>query len=81
MKCISIRHLIVKHVSGKIKEPCENLDLGKLLFELLCNVFITLHINEHHALRLFRTQNEQHYTIRIQYTSIKYTNTKCNYLS
>lgn len=49
MYCISIRYVIVKHVSGKIKEPCENHNLGKLLFELLRNVFIMLHINERNA--------------------------------
>lgn len=49
MKFISIRYVNVKHVSGKIKEPCENHYLGKLLFELLRNVFIMSHINEQNA--------------------------------
>lgn len=70
MKFISIRYAIVKYVTGKVKEPCENHDLGKLLFKILCNVFIMLHINEQNAMVVSHSKwTELHQT----HTLYKYT--------
>lgn len=49
MKFIFIRYAIVNYDTGKVKEPFENHDFGKLLLELLRNVFTMLHINERNA--------------------------------